>query len=113
MKLPYFLKTPCNNIYHLWWFFINKAFPDIPKKKPTISPRPAPNEATKATKIAGYNNPPATTETIAGAGRKSVALPKRLIKNIPNKPSDLKSDNLSLNKKATPNKIRDTAKPKK
>lgn len=85
----------------------------MPKKKPTISPKLAPNEATKATKIAGYNNPPAITEAIAGAGKKSVALPKRLIKNIPSNPRDLKSDNLSLSKKAVINKSRDAAKPKK
>lgn len=85
----------------------------MPKKKPTISPKLAPNEAAKATKIAGYNKPPAITEAIAGAGKKSVALPKRLIKNIPNKPRDLKSDNLSLSKKAATIKTRDTMKPKK
>lgn len=85
----------------------------MPRKKPTISPRLAPNEAAKATRTAGYNTPPATTEAIAGAGKKSVALPRRLIKNIPSNPRDLKSDNLSLNRKAATNKINDAAKPKR
>ena len=55
----------------------------------------APIVAASATRNGGYIIPPATTVTIAGAGKKTVREPSKFAKKIPKIPKFLKEANLS------------------